>query len=82
MHTFMYMVEYSLMTSVSKEEVRRSFETKRYCYRSFVMIATKDQVFKLLSGESVVFSVLNMICRLRFEDPVISIVYITLSTLF
>ena len=45
MHTFMHMVEYSLMTSVSKVEVRKSFETKLYCYRSFVMIATKDQVF-------------------------------------
>ena len=45
MHTFMHMVEYSLMTSVSKVEVRISFETKLYCYRSFVKIATKDQVF-------------------------------------
>ena len=45
MHTFMDMVEYSLMMSVSKVEVRRSFETKLYYYRSFVMKATKDQVY-------------------------------------
>ena len=44
-YTFMHMVEYSLMTSLSKVEVKRSFEKKLYCYRSYVMIATKDQVY-------------------------------------
>ena len=41
-----------------------------------------SSVLKLFSWESVVLSVLNMICRLPIEDPDIYIVYITLSTLF